>query len=58
MLASIFPAAPSGRPDPRPRLLVAGRLSDQLAVLVGDQIDAGILRPGDRLPTEQQPSER
>ena len=54
MLASIFPAAPSGRPDPRPRLLVAGRLSDQLAVLVGDQIDAGTLRPGDRLPTEQQ----
>jgi GntR family transcriptional repressor for pyruvate dehydrogenase complex len=29
-------------------------LSDQLAVLVGDQIDAGTLRPGDRLPTEQQ----
>lgn len=54
MLRSPPPAAPSGRPDSRPRLLVAGRLSDQLAVLLGDRIDAGSLRPGDRLPTEQQ----
>jgi GntR family transcriptional repressor for pyruvate dehydrogenase complex len=30
------------------------RLSDQLAVLLGDQIDSGTLQPGDRLPTEQQ----
>ena len=36
------------------RPLVAERLSDQLAVLLGGQIDAGALRPGDRLPTEQQ----
>lgn len=48
------PAAPAGRPDPRLRPLVAGRLSDQLAARVGEQIDAGALRPGDRLPTEQQ----
>ncbi len=47
-------AALSGQPDARPRPLVAGRLSDQLAVLLGDQIDAGALCPGDRLPTEQQ----
>ena len=33
---------------------MAGCLSDQLAVLVGSQIDIGALRPGDRLPTEQQ----
>ena len=46
--------APSGQPDARPRQLVAGRLSDQLAVLVGNQIGAGALRPGDRLPTAQQ----
>ncbi|KQW37851.1 FadR/GntR family transcriptional regulator [Rhizobacter sp. Root404] len=30
------------------------RLSDRLAVLLGDQIESGALRPGDRLPTEAQ----
>ena len=30
------------------------RLSDRLAVLLGEQIDSGRLRPGDKLPTEQQ----
>ncbi len=54
MLRPTPPAAPAARPDAHPRQLVAGRLSDQLAVLVGDQIGAGTLRPGDRLPTEQQ----
>lgn len=49
--ASAAPAAPTRT---TPRLLVAGRLSDQLAVLLGAQIDAGELHPGDRLPTEQQ----
>ena len=34
--------------------LVAERLSDRLAALIGGQIEAGALRPGDRLPTEQQ----
>jgi len=34
--------------------LVAERLSDRLAALLGGQIDAGALRPGDRLPTEAQ----
>jgi len=37
-------------PDSLP--LVAERLSDRLAARLGDQIDAGSLRPGDRLPTE------
>jgi GntR family transcriptional repressor for pyruvate dehydrogenase complex len=35
-----------------PVRLVAERLSDRLAALLGAQIDAGSLRPGDRLPTE------
>ncbi len=48
------PAGPHGQFETRPRQLVSGRLSDQLALLVGDQIDVGTLRPGDRLPTEQQ----
>ena len=34
--------------------LVPERLSDRLAALLGEQIDAGVLRPGERLPTEQQ----
>ena len=37
-----------------PLRLVTERLSDRLAVLLGDQIDSGALKPGDRLPTEQQ----
>ncbi len=38
--------------SPAPVRLVAERLSDRLAALLGAQIDAGTLRPGDRLPTE------
>ena len=37
-----------------PTRLVAERLSDRLAALLGAQIDSGALLPGDRLPTEQQ----
>jgi GntR family transcriptional repressor for pyruvate dehydrogenase complex len=37
-----------------PVRLVSERLSDQLATLLGEQIESGGLRPGDRLPTEQQ----
>ena len=37
-----------------PRHLLPQRLSDRLAVLLGDQIGSGALRPGDRLPTEAQ----
>lgn len=37
-----------------PTPLVTERLSDRLAALLRGQIDAGALRPGDRLPTEQQ----
>ena len=33
--------------------LVAERLSDRLAALLGDRIEAGGLTPGERLPTEQ-----
>ena len=46
----------SSPPLPRaaPVRLVAERLSDRLAALLGQQIDAGALRPGDRLPTEAQ----
>ena len=40
--------------QPPPNLLVAHRLSDRLATLLSDQISSGSLRPGDRLPTEQQ----
>ena len=54
MLRLTSSAVPSGQPDARPHQLVAGCLSDQLAVLVGSQIDTGALRPGDRLPTAQQ----
>ena len=39
---------------PAVRPLVAERLSDRLAARLGDEIDAGRLRPGDRLPTEQR----
>ena len=39
---------------PLPVRLVTERLSDRLAALLGGQIDAGALRPGDRLPTEAQ----
>ena len=37
-----------------PVRLVTERLSDRLAGLLGAQIESGALRPGDRLPTEQQ----
>ena len=43
-------AGRSAAPDPLP--LVAERLSDRLAARLGQQIDTGSLRPGDRLPTE------
>ncbi|MEQ1683954.1 MAG: FCD domain-containing protein [Burkholderiaceae bacterium] len=39
---------------PAPTRLVTERLSDRLAGLLGAQIESGALRPGDRLPTEQQ----
>lgn len=37
-----------------PLRLVADRLSDRLALRLIAQIESGALRPGDRLPTEQQ----
>ncbi|MEJ8858407.1 FadR/GntR family transcriptional regulator [Variovorax robiniae] len=37
-----------------PPPLTVDRLSDRLAARLGAQIEAGQLRPGDRLPTEQQ----
>ena len=43
-----MPEAASGQ------ALVMERLSDRLAVRIAEQIDGGALKPGDRLPTEQQ----
>src|ERR1700712_4138180 len=37
-----------------PPRLVIDRLSDRLAARLQQQIDGGVLAPGDRLPTEQQ----
>ena len=37
-----------------PLRLFSERLSDRLATLLGERIGSGELRPGDRLPTEQQ----
>ncbi len=53
---AVPPILPSAAPPAAavPARLVAERLSDRLAALLGRQIDAGTLRPGDRLPTEQQ----
>jgi GntR family transcriptional repressor for pyruvate dehydrogenase complex len=34
--------------------LVSERLSDRLASHIARQVDSGVLKPGDRLPTEQQ----
>jgi GntR family transcriptional repressor for pyruvate dehydrogenase complex len=45
-LTSALPAVPIR--------LTPQRLSDRLAVLLGDQIESGLLRPGDRLATEAQ----
>jgi GntR family transcriptional repressor for pyruvate dehydrogenase complex len=42
------------RPAAATPQLVAERLSDRLAAMLQNQIDAGELRPGDRLPTERQ----
>ncbi len=47
------PSAMRGAAAPCPATrLMPLRLSDRLAALLGDQIDSGALRPGDRLPTE------
>src|SRR5436190_21555567 len=48
LIRASAPATPQLAP------LVAERLSDRLAARLGGQIDAGRLRPGDRLPTEQR----
>ncbi len=47
----ISPAAPEAAVG---QVLVTERLSDRLAVRIAEQIDGGALKPGDRLPTEQQ----
>jgi GntR family transcriptional repressor for pyruvate dehydrogenase complex len=48
------PTAARTPASPQPLQLIVDRLSDRLAALLGAQIDSGALRPGDRLPTEQQ----
>lgn len=45
---------PSPAPAAAPLRLVAERLSDRLAERLSQQIETEALRPGDRLPTEQQ----
>jgi GntR family transcriptional repressor for pyruvate dehydrogenase complex len=51
--AALAAYARAGGPAAAARL-APQRLSDRLAVLLGDRIDSGSLQPGDRLPTEQQ----
>ena len=51
-LASAQPRALS--PSPQPLRVESDRLSDRLALRLVAQIESGALRPGDRLPTEQQ----
>ena len=46
--------APPLPADAAAPLLTTERLSDRLAQLLARRIDSGSLRPGDRLPTEQQ----
>ena len=48
------PISPPLRPPAQPLRQVADRLSDRLALRLKQQIESGALRPGDRLPTEQQ----
>lgn len=47
-------SAPRSGSVPAAAPLVAQRLSDRLAALLAAQVEQGALRPGDRLPTEQQ----
>jgi len=54
MTMSIGPVPASAAAAPGSRLLVTERLSDRLAALLFAQVETGSLRPGDRLPTEQQ----
>lgn len=56
MTMSIGPATSTVRPVAvaGAERLVAERLSDRLAALLSAQLENGALRPGDRLPTEQQ----
>jgi GntR family transcriptional regulator, transcriptional repressor for pyruvate dehydrogenase complex len=48
LISPAMPEAANGQ------ALVTERLSDRLAVRIAEQIDGGALKPGDRLPTEQQ----
>lgn len=48
------PASPSPSGLSQPFRMVVDRLSDRLALRLEEQIESGALRPGDRLPTEQQ----
>jgi GntR family transcriptional regulator, transcriptional repressor for pyruvate dehydrogenase complex len=53
-ITMLHSSATAPAPSPAPIRLVTERLSDRLAGLLGAQIESGALRPGDRLPTEQQ----
>ena len=54
MTMSIGPVPVSASTVPGGGRLVAERLSDRLAALLSAQLEGGTLRPGDRLPSEQQ----
>ena len=54
---SIGPAPTQVSPVSGAGRLVAERLSDRLAALLAAQVEGGSLRPGDRLPSEQQLAE-
>ena len=54
MPSAARPLAGAGVSVAPPQVLVAERLTDRLAARLIAQIDAGDLRPGDRLPTEAQ----
>ncbi|MGJ7581605.1 FadR/GntR family transcriptional regulator [Variovorax sp. RHLX14] len=53
-LVSVLLPGPSTFPSPQPLRVESDRLSDRLALRLVAQIESGALRPGDRLPTEQQ----
>ena len=57
MTMSIGPVPTQVSPVSGGGRLVAERLSDRLAALLAAQVEGGALRPGDRLPSEQQLAE-
>ena len=57
MTMSISPAPIQVSPAPAGARLVTERLSDRLAAMLSAQVEGGRLKPGDKLPSEQQLAE-